>query len=369
MDSPRQVRILNWGRWAGTAAAILVAFYLVYQLQEILLLFYLAAIIGLAINPLILWLERHRFSRKIAVGLMAVLFLGCTVAALFWIIPPALDQAQKLIGNLPDYYNHAEDWVRSFTRQYPELQSRLTAGSLDLKGAVANGGNLLLKMGTWAFDIGRVLVSLFLIFFLVVFGLLDPTPMARALFEMTPPDAHDRLERALSAVQEKIVSWAGGTLILMATVGAMAGIGLYFLHIPQALLFAIIAALGEGIPNIGPVISAVPPILATLLVDPPKALWVAALYVVIQQAENHLIVPFVMGARLNVHPWGLIFMILVMGKLFGVAGLFLATPTAAILGVLYAEFFPKPGRGDSLPIIQRIVRVIGGMNGQPYDPC
>ncbi len=361
-DAPRAVT-LHWSRWAVAAAVVAGAGYLLIRLQKILLLYYLALLLGLAINSFIRWLERRHISRTIAVAGLAILALASVVAVGFWVAPPVVAQAQSLMDNMPSYLSRAQTWANGILRRYPELQSHLTGGVAAYPSFVPKPGNLLQQVGGWALSFGGLLFNAFLLFFLVVYGLLKPQSMARAVFDLTPAASHEKVERTLRGIQEKVVAWAGGTFILMAIVGGLVWIGLLILHVPQALLFGIIAALGEGIPNLGPVLSAIPPVAVMLFSDPTKALWVVALFVLVQQVENNLIVPLVMGNRLNVHPWALIFMILVMGELFGVVGVFLATPTAAILGVIYEELIPKPGREDTVPTTHRIARVIGGAGG------
>jgi putative permease len=367
----RETRVapIQWGQWAAAAVLGAGAVYLVVRLHKILLLFYLALLLGFAINAFILWLERRHVSRGLAVAGLGVIFIAFVVALGFWVIPPAVAQAQHLLDNLPVYQERAQTWVNGVFVRYPELRERLTGDGGTLPNLTSKPGSVLRQVGGWAVGIGGLLFSAFLLFFLVLYGLIDPRPMARALFDLTPPDSHDRVERTISGIQDKVVAWAGGTFLLMGIVGLLVWIGLVILHVPQALLYGIIAAVGEGIPNLGPVLSAIPPVSVMLITDPAKAAWVVALFVLVQQVENNLIVPLVMGNRLNVHPWALIFMMLVMGELFGLLGVFLATPTTAILGVIYEEWIPKPGRAGDEPAIHRIGRIIGGRKGEASDSC
>jgi predicted PurR-regulated permease PerM len=359
----QQTHLQNWGRLLAGAVATGFAIYMVVRLQKILLLFYLALLLGLAINPLIVWFERRRISRVLVVIGLAIIYFASLVAAGFWVVPPAIAQAQALMDHFPDYSARAQHWVQGALHRYPEIRSRLTADSGSIQNTVMRGTNLLKELGAWAVGFGGLVFSGFLLFFLVLYGLIRPQPMANALFSLTPPHFHDRIERTLTGVQSRVVAWAGGTLILMAIVGFMVWMGLLVLRVPQALLFGIIAAVGEAIPNVGPVLSAIPPIAVLLLTDPVKAVGVVALFIIVQQLENNVIVPMVMGNRLNVHPWALIFMMLVMGDLFGLIGVFLATPTTAILGVIYDELIPKPGNASDVPSSLRVSRAIGGENG------
>ncbi|MBW3622252.1 MAG: AI-2E family transporter [Armatimonadetes bacterium] len=366
----RPAGTIQWGRVAAYAVLTVITLYLLSRLKQIFLLFYLALLIGFAINSFVLWLERRRVPRSMAVIGLVLVFIAALVAIGFWIVPPAIAQAQKLLDDYPLLYQRAQNWINGVLARYPELRQQIEQeGGTSLQNLTPRAGGIVRQIGSFAVSFGTLIFSAFILFFLVVFALIDPQPMARSLFDLTPTRLHDRIERTLRQVQDKVVAWVGGTLILMAIVGSLVYAGLLVINVPNALLFGIIAAIGEGIPTLGPILSAIPPIIVLLLTDPMKALWVALLFVVVQQLENNLIVPTVMGNRLEVHPWGLIFMMLVMGELFGLIGIFLATPTTAILGVVYQELIPKPGKRDTVPATYRVARVVGGIEGDFNDTC
>ncbi|MBW3625707.1 MAG: AI-2E family transporter [Armatimonadetes bacterium] len=342
----------------GISAVFIIL--LLARLRNILIIFYFALLVSLAINPAILWLERHRVPRLASVPVLALMTLAAVFGAFLWFVPLIVEQTQGLIQDLPYYLSEAQVWINRMVNRYPFVRTQIEEYRGEINQAVLQAGGLVQQLGSWLMSFGSALFILVLVFFLVIFGLINPLPMAKALFELTPADQNERVERAISSIQEKTVAWAGGTLLVMALVGTISWAGLTFLGVPQAFLFGVIAAIGEFIPTVGPILSMIPPFLVMLLIDPVKALGVLALYITIQQLENHLLTPVVFGNRLEVHPWGLIFMILVMGDLFGLLGVLLATPTTAIMGVLYDEFVPKPGTKDSVPILVRVSRVIGG---------
>jgi predicted PurR-regulated permease PerM len=116
-------------------------------------------------------------------------------------------------------------------------------------------------------------------------------------------------------------------------------IGLVALGIPYAHLWGVLAGLFEAIPTIGPILSAVPPILVALTISPTKALWVAGLYFLIQQLESNILVPLVMANKVRLHPITLLFFLLMMASFLGIFGALIATPLAAVIKVLYMELY------------------------------
>ena len=130
-----------------------------------------------------------------------------------------------------------------------------------------------------------------------------------------------RIERALA-------SYVRGQLILSTVIGLSAGIGMWILGrtglVPgadkYALLFGVWTAVIEVIPYIGPWLSAIPPAIYALVVDPVSVFWVLALFVFIYQVEGHVVVPNVMANALRLHPLLVIFGLLAGGELYGIAG-------------------------------------------------
>ena len=121
------------------------------------------------------------------------------------------------------------------------------------------------------------------------------------------------------------------------------------------------------IPNIGPVLSALPPLLITLAIDPMLAVYVLVLYIVIQQLENNLIVPLVMGQSLNLHPLSVTFTVLVMGALFGLLGAILAVPLCAVIKVCWEEFYLIP-RGTDTTALQTLAGdIVSSGSPDPRD--
>jgi putative permease len=182
-----------------------------------------------------------------------------------------------------------------------------------------------------------VLGSLVLLVVLVVYSLASPQPLVAGLLGAFPERHRPKAEHILGLILTRLKAWALGSLLLGLIVGVVTGLGLYFLKVPFALVFGVIAGFGELLPNLGPLLSAIPPLLVAFAVDPMLAVWVAVLFLVVQQLENNLIVPIVMSRTLDLHPLSVTFMVLVMGAMFGVVGAIIAVPATVIIKTLYQE--------------------------------
>jgi len=147
---------------------------------------------------------------------------------------------------------------------------------------------------------------------------------------------------ACRRVTNKISAWLGGQLLLSGIIGSTAALGLFLMGVPFFWVLALIAAIGELIPIVGPILSAVPAVIVALSVKPALALAVILFFVAQQQLENHLLVPKIMQRQVGISPVFVIIALLIGGSLLGVIGAILAVPTAAILQVLFEETLAEP---------------------------
>ena len=141
-------------------------------------------------------------------------------------------------------------------------------------------------------------------------------------------------------------AWVIASILLGVSVGILVWLSTSLLGLPNTLLLAVLAFLGEFVPNFGPIFAAGPAVLAAFAISPQMAVWVVLLYLVIQQVENQLLVPLIMAGGLRLHPVTVALFILAMGSLAGIVGAILAAPTAAIVKVLYEEFYHLPRHPD-----------------------
>jgi predicted PurR-regulated permease PerM len=135
----------------------------------------------------------------------------------------------------------------------------------------------------------------------------------------------------------KVSAWLGGQMVLAAVIGVTATLGLWLMGVPFFFVLGLIAAIGELIPMVGPLLSAIPAVAVALTVSPGLALGVAIFFVLQQQFENHILVPKVMSHQVGVSAVTVIIAILIGGSLLGIVGALLAVPTAAAIQVIFDE--------------------------------
>ncbi|WP_244423121.1 AI-2E family transporter [Bradyrhizobium sp. ORS 375] len=143
----------------------------------------------------------------------------------------------------------------------------------------------------------------------------------------------------LSEAGQALRNWLMAQLVSMAVVGVLTGLGLWALGVPLALVLAVLAALLTFIPNIGPLVAAIPAVPLGLSDGLASALWIAGLYTMVQMIESYVVTPRVQEETVSLPPAFTISMQLLFGVLFGTLGLALATPLGAVLLRVLSRFF------------------------------
>jgi predicted PurR-regulated permease PerM len=135
----------------------------------------------------------------------------------------------------------------------------------------------------------------------------------------------------------KVSAWLRAQFVLAGVMGTFATIGLWLMGVPYFYVIALVAAVGETIPIVGPVIGGITAVAVAITVSAKLALMVGVYFLVLHQLEANVLVPKIMESRVGVSPVAVIVALLIGGALWGVVGAILAIPTAAILSVLVEE--------------------------------
>ena len=136
----------------------------------------------------------------------------------------------------------------------------------------------------------------------------------------------------------------------MASVGIATGVGLWLVGVDNALAFGLLAALLEFIPFIGPILAAIPAILIAAATDPQIALWVAGVYLVVQQLEGNVFSPLLQQWAVDLPGAVLLFSLLAMGTLFGALGIIFAAPLTVVIYVLVKKLYVREALETATPI-------------------
>ncbi|MGQ9456232.1 MAG: AI-2E family transporter [Armatimonadota bacterium] len=319
------------------AAAVYLAIKFIAHVANVLLVLGVSALIATALTPITDTLHRYRIPRQLSTALLIIIMLLGLAGISYLVLPPAVRQVTELAKHGPEYLQTAREWMEriGIQKYLPE--------NLDVKNLTGLAKPVLTGASRATVSAAGALGSIFLVFVITVHILINPNPVTRGILASIDPGNRKKVHDVGQQIAEKIRAWVGGVLIGMLFVFLVTWAILSVIGLEQAFLFAVIAGLFEAVPVIGPIISAVPPIVVSLFSgEPIRALWIFIGFLVIQQFEGNVLIPLVMSKKLSLHPVTVILAVLVMGGLFGIVGVFLAAPTAAAMGILFNEFYLKP---------------------------
>lgn len=302
----------------------LIFLWFLWQIKRIIVGLFIALVLMAAINPIVDKLEKIKIPRVLGIVFVYVFIFAVVGLTIAGVIPPLVDQTSTLISR-------AREFIESLG--IPAVDPRIIESQIGLLGSVPAN---LVKISVTIFT---NLVTIFALLVITFYLLLERKNLSRYLHIIFGDDGERKAAKFIDQVEEKLGGWVRAELTLMVIVGAMSYLGLRLLGIDFALPLALLAGILEVIPNIGPAISAIPAVLAGLVISPLMALAVAALYFLIQQIENSLIVPQVMAKETGVNPLITIISLAIGFKIGGVVGAVLAIPVVLLIQVIASDVF------------------------------
>jgi predicted PurR-regulated permease PerM len=347
------------GRWILIAVALYVVGWLLVSALSSLTPFIIGLVLAYLLLPLVNRLAR-KMPRWLAVLTVYAGGIGLIVVLIAYIAPVVSDQIEQLIDNSPKLMGRLQALGRDLFQQY---QSSVPASiRAPLEQGVRNGlGTLQSNISTYIQGIGGFLFAqvlqiintlTFLVGFAIIpiwlFYILNDVDKGRAFVNRL---LHTRIRpdfwNIWSIIDRVFSDYIRGQLILGVAVGVMVGVFLLLLGLfdfqvgNYILLLAIIAGITELIPIIGPIIGAVPGVIIGFTVSPATGLAVLVVYVLVQQLENNLLVPRIIGESVGIHPALLTVVLIAMGHVFGLLGVVLAAPLSAIARDLFIYLYRR----------------------------
>lgn len=315
--------------------------YLLWQIRQLMLLLYAAITFATIINKLVRQVQRLSIPRGWAVMITLIMVFGLLGAASWFAVP-------TLITQIPQYASLSELGIDRIQSWYRELAGIVPGDAL----AQTKLSDLLPQLAqmspSW---IGRLvalfagsvdfLINLLLVLVTTVMLLANPAAYRRLLLLAFPAFYRDRADEILLECEQALTGWAVGILFNVAVITVFSAIGLAVIGVPLPYANAVIAGLLTVIPNIGPVLSLIPPTLMAIGVAPWMAPAVIGLYFVIQQLESTVLTPIVMKQQVSLLPAVALISQVVCAIFFGPLGLFLALPIVVVAQVWLRELLVK----------------------------
>lgn len=302
--------------------------WLAMQIQAIIFMTFIAYIISVGLNRGIDKLEKS-FGLNRILGVLILYSAFVLVLSIFlaFIFPPLIKELSTLLQNMQMPMAFATQ-LENFEIDFASVKSLLETFGASINTALTVIGS--------TFSGAFVAITTMVI---SIYFSLEKSKLIKDLADLFDRGREEAIKSFFHEVDNQLGNWIRGQIILMTIIGLTTFVGLTLIKVPYALPLAIIAGLLEIVPNIGPIFSAVPAvIIAYLALGWPAAVAAGILYLVIQQAENSIIVPKIMKANVNINPLVSILGILIGGKVFGVVGALLAVPIFIVFRTIYTTW-------------------------------
>jgi len=307
---------------------ILILFYALWYLRDLVLVVLAAVVIASALEPLTQWCIRHRIHRIAAVVGMYIIAGLIFAAVLIFFVPQLVNETVNYLATIPDTINVSDLWpsVQSFlpiSGQSISLHDLALDMQSSISGTTGNAFRTASVIFGGAFS--------FLLIVIISFYLsVQEDGVVNFLRIVTPVKRHEYVVGLWRRSRRKIGLWLQGQLLLCLIIGILVYLGLLILGIQHALLLASLAAMFELIPVFGPIMSSIPALLTAFATGGiTSILLVLGLYIIIYQFESNLIYPLVVRKIVGISPILVILALVIGAELAGVIGAILAVPLAA----------------------------------------
>ena len=340
------VVVARWVQLVMLPLAVLALYALAHAAGVVLLLFIVAAVIALILNPLVVLLQRTRAPRSAAVIAVYLAFFTLLPFLGFLAAGPVSDQATSFANDVPQLVDDTSallDDVQEFFDDNGidvQIKGESDSALLTLQDRVVEGSG---EIVTLTGELLRLFVELsfyvILVIVLSIYMLVYAPRIGALVRSVMPPGDGTPEDDYPTRVQRAVFGYVRGQLLFSAIMGVSAGVCLWIFGTigifpdgrTYAFAFGLFFGLMELVPYVGPVLGALPPVLVALVQDPLTALWVALLFVALQQLEGHVIAPNVFGRTLRLNPLLVILALLLGGQIYGFVGALVALPIAAVL--------------------------------------
>ena len=336
-------------------AAVLTLFWVLANIGSTLSPFILAVILAYVLDPLVDKLERRGLARGVAVLLLILPSIAVTCVLLFVFVPAAFEHIREILGSVPVLIERVGAWFERSREQLlglnvpffdsaevlaqlrqldPDavvelLQERQSAFSAHIWGGVLGLGR---GLGSVMTVVGYLVLTPVLSYYLI----RDWDQLKEGLVALIPVDSRDQVVKFGSECDVLVSKYLRGQLAVAAIIGCLTGTGLWLLSFPYAASLGLVAGVFSVVPYLGVVLTLVPAILIALASGNVLAslLKVGVVFGTIQILDQSVISPRVVGDSVGIHPVWMVLAMTVGGYFFGVVGLLVAVPAAAILKLL-----------------------------------
>lgn len=329
--------------------SIAASFWLVYRFRLVVLVLFIAIVLGTAMKPAVDWLARRRIPRVTGEVLIYIFLLVSLIGFLLLTIPLILEQSTALINLLSEYYRglrslmllSPSSLIQRLGIRLPfqlQMQNLVQPATPPAATPAANAGDAVAQALHYAGLFTQSIFSLIAVFLMAFYWTLEGDRAIRFIVLLVPSENRENVREMVEAIQGKLGGYLFGQLLLSLTIAIMSLAAYLLIGLPNALVLALIAGVMESVPMVGPILGALPALLVAASADPAKVPWVLAAAAITQLIENNLLVPRIMDRSVGVHPLLTLLSFAALSSLFGLAGAVMAVPIAAIIQLTTSRY-------------------------------
>lgn len=331
---------INWIK----VAILGIALYVLSMASSVYLPIIIATVLAFILNPLVNLLCRLRVKslnwtmpRGLAV-LLSFLFTGifASIIATF-VFMPFIHEFEKFVVNLPQLIQKIHQITIALEARASEVTLPANISSLvqqTVSSAASFSVSLVRNLVNSIFDLASRIIELVVVPVLAYYFMRDWQALKDGFISIFRPEKRAQVRKIIEEIAVVISGYIRGQFWISIAVGLTVFSGMYLLGVDYPLVLGLLATLTETIPIVGPIVGAVPAIFLAFLTSPALAVKVLVFFIIVHQIENHIIVPNIMGHTIDLHPSTIIIVLLIGGQLYGIIGMMLAVPVAALLKVI-----------------------------------
>jgi predicted PurR-regulated permease PerM len=343
---PPRVVVPRWVQLVLLPLTLLALWALAKAAGKVVVIFIVAGVIALILNPAVSLVQRSRLPRGLAVLVVYLAFFLALTGIGVLLANPISNQVRTFTNNLPHITREANKTIESVETEFNAhgvhlhlvKQGKTALQSIQDKVA-KSAGKLASSFGGLLTQAASAIFDLVLVFVLSVYMLVYGERIGELVRRAMPDGDGTRADDYPTLVQRALTRYVGGQLLFSLVMGASTGVSLYVFGAigifpdgqKYALAFALFYGVMELVPYVGPLLGALPPVAVALFTDPITAVWVALLFVGLQQLEGHVVAPQIFGHTLRINPLLVIFALLLGLQLYGLVGALLALPILSVL--------------------------------------
>jgi predicted PurR-regulated permease PerM len=325
-------------------------FFLAWALGETITPFVLALLFAYILNPAVCFLEKRKIPRGVGAAFFSLLLFAVLAGFLFGVIYVLMLEIPQLVNNIPSYIDTFKNDYFPYISRNLGLAPGVDFNALidNLKSHISNlspesfssafGHILGIVAGTLNFFI--VVLTVFLIPIFMIYLLMSWGSMKQSVLDLMPDVYRSYIIAKLKEIEAVLKDFVKGQLLVALIMGVMYCIGFYFAGVDMPILVGMGGGILNLVPYLGSTLAGLTAIILVLLKyhDFIHPLIVIGIMGFVQAVEGYIITPKVIGHKLGLHPVIIILSLLVLGKLFGFAGVLIAVPIAAVIKVFVVGF-------------------------------